>query len=161
MGRDSIPGGDIDAQRGNQRVKMGVQHYTVAAVDVILPDGRDFPHLKGHAVIKGHGGHLFQCAADSLRGQGQVFQRGVQIHRRPVVQPHDGRHQHPAFQHKLVFVCRGRKADKQSLEHIVLQNDLRRDIFLLGDVADFRFQAHGIAHSSTSKYWRRTPDTRI
>ena len=161
MRRDSVPGGHIDAQRSNQRVKMGVQHHTVAAVNIILPDGRDFTNLKGHAVIKGHGGHLLQCAADGLRGQGQVFQRGVQIHRRPVVQPDDGRHQHPALQHKLVFVCGGRKPDKKPLEHIVLQNDLCWDIFLLGDVADFCFQAHGIAHSSTSKYWRSTPDTRI
>ena len=140
---------------------MGVQHHTVAAVNVILPDRRDFPHLKGHAVVKGNGGHLLQCAADGLRGQRQVFQRSVQIHRRPVVQPYDGRYQHSAFQHKLVFICGGRKADEKPLEHIVLQNDLCRDIFLLGDVADFRFQAHGIAHNSTSKYWRRTPDTRI
>ena len=112
MRRDGIPCGHINAQRGNQRVKMGIQHHTVAAVNVILPDGRDFSNLKGHAVIKGHSGHLLQCAADRFRGQGQVFQRCVQIHRRPVVQPHDGSYQHPAFQHKLVFVCGGRKADK-------------------------------------------------
>lgn len=152
MGRDGVSGRDINVQRGNQRVKMGAQHHTEATVDVILPDGRDFPHLKGHAVVKGHGGHLLQCAADGLRGQGQIYQRGVQIHRRPVVQPHDGRYQHPAFQHKLVLVLRCRKPDKETLKHIVLQNDLCRDIFLLGDVADFRFQAHGIVHSSTSKY---------
>ena len=161
MGRDRVPGGHIDAQWGDQRVKMGGQHHPVAAVNIILPDGRDFPNLKSHAVIKGHGGHLFQCAADRLRGQGQIFQRCVQIHRCPVIQPDDGRHQHPAFQHKLIFVRGGRKANKKPLEHIVLQNDLCRDILLLGDIADFRFQAHGIAHNSTSKYWRRTPDTRI
>ena len=60
-----------------------------------------------------------------------------------------------------ISVIRDRQAHQQALEHIVLQNDLCRNILLFCNVSDFRFQAHCITHRSTSKYWRRTLATRI
>ena len=57
--------------------------------------------------------------------------------------------QREEFRHRSLISC---APDKQPLKHIILQNHLRRDVFLFGDIADLCFQAHCFAHSSTSRY---------
>ena len=139
MRRDGITGGHVNTHRGQQRIKPGVQHDPIATVNVVLPDGSDGSNLEYHAIVKGNDTNLLQCTANRIRCEGQVFQCGIQVHRCPVVQTNDGCHQHTALQNELLFILRHRKTDKQPLKHIVLQDHLSRDIFLLGNVADLRF----------------------
>ena len=49
---DGITGGHINTHRGQQRVEPGVQHDPVAAVNIILPDGRDGSNLEYHAIVQ-------------------------------------------------------------------------------------------------------------
>lgn len=90
--------------RGQKCVEPGVQHDAVAAVNIILPDGRDGSNLEYHAIVQRNGADLLQRTADRIRCEGQVFQCGVQVHRSPVVQTDDGRHQHTALQNELLFI---------------------------------------------------------
>ena len=161
MGGDGVAGGHINAQRNGQRFKPRCQSHPVSAIGIVLPDRRDRPHLKVDRVPGRHCTDLLQRAADGIRRQRKIFQRSVQVHRRPIIQSYHGGHQHTALQHKLVFAGRSRQPDQQPLEHIVLQNHLSRNIFLPGNVADPCLQTHGVAHKSTSKYRRRTEATRI
>lgn len=152
MGCNCVTGGYINTQRCQERIKSGVQHHPIAAVNIIFPDGGDGANLKHHAIVKRNATHFFQCSANRFRGQRQIFKRGVQVHGSAVIQANNGSHQHTALQHELLLVPGRRETDEQSLKHIVLQNHLRRNVFLFCDIADLRFQTHCIAHRSTSKY---------
>ena len=101
---DGIAGGHINAQRSNQGVEPGSQSHTVTSVNIVLTDGRDGSNLEYHAIVQRNGADLLQRTADRIRCEGQVFQCGVQVHRCPVVQTDDGRHQHTALQNELLFI---------------------------------------------------------
>ncbi len=147
-----IAGGHIDTKWSHQSVKLCSHRNTIATVNVIFADGRNRANFKYNAIIKCNVANIFQRAANRFGCERQIFQRGIHIHCCAVVQANDSRYKHPALQNKFLFVLRSRKADKQTLEHIVLQNHLCRDIFLFCDIANFCFQAHCTTHRSTSKY---------
>ena len=52
------------------------------------------PIFDCHAIAKGDGADLLPRTSNGLWGQSHVFQCGPKVHRRPVVQTHDGRHPH-------------------------------------------------------------------
>lgn len=97
VGRDGVAGGYVDTERGDYRIKSGVQHNAVATINVIFTDGRNGSDLKGHTVIEGDAADSLQRTADGFRCEGQVFQRSIHIHGCSVIQTNNGRHQHTAL----------------------------------------------------------------
>ena len=73
MGCDSVARGNVNAQRCEQGIKLGVHHHTVAAVNIILSDGRDCADLKPHAIVEWNITNLFQRTANGFRCKRKIF----------------------------------------------------------------------------------------
>lgn len=71
------------------------------------------PPMSSPIIIARNCADMFQCGADCLWSQGQVFQCGVQIHSRPVVQANEGRHQHTTLEDEFFPVLRVSKPHQQ------------------------------------------------
>ena len=86
--------------------------------------------------------------------QGEALDRCVQIHCCPRVQSHNGGNQKSAFENEIVLIGRERNSFQQPFKHIVLHDELRRDMLLCRFVFDKGFQLHRIFcnHSKTSMY---------
>src|SRR5699024_12536388 len=60
MGCNSITGRYINAKWSQQSIKLGVQHDTVSAVNIIFTDGRNCANLEYNAVIECDVTNIFQ-----------------------------------------------------------------------------------------------------
>ena len=97
MGCNSIIGGHINAKWSQQSIKLGVQHDTVSAVNIIFTDGRNCANLEYNAVIECDVTNIFQRTANCFRCKGQIFKSGVHIHGCAVVESDNGGYQHTAL----------------------------------------------------------------
>ena len=97
MGRYCVAGGYINTKRGQQSIKLYVQHDTVSTINIIFTDGRNCSDLERNSIIKCDVANIFQCASNCLRCKWQIFKSSVHIHSCTIVQTDNRRYQHTSL----------------------------------------------------------------
>ena len=153
-GRYHVARGDIHRQRYADRWIVRFQRNPDTGVIVGFPNVRDADNLKLHVVGDLDSANLCKDFADCFMRQGEALDRCVQIHCCPRVQSHNGGDQESAFENEIVLIGRERDPFQQPFQHIVLHDELRRDMLLCRFVLDKGFQLHRVFcnHSKTSMY---------
>ena len=85
---------------------------------------RDPGNLKGNIIVHLYSANLCEYLPELVMRQGNAFDRRVQIHCSPRVQPDNSGDQKTAFQDKVALIARKRDSLQQPFQHIVLHDEL-------------------------------------